>query len=431
MSGFAGDTGPEAGGLLADSTLRLVNRNFYMNRDFRNGGSNSRGINGALPAAQRKGYREEWAHGLRLNFSSGYTRGALGFGVDAHAYAGFKLDSGRGRTGTDLLPISNNGSLQANVPDQFGQAGAAAKVRLSSTTVRWGRMRTDAPVFYTNDGRLVPEIATGILVESGELDGLFVEAGHFTSYSFRNSSNSDDDLRTEYTGIGTQSFDYVGGRYDLTDAIRLSLYTTHAEDIWKQHYLNARHRTTLADERALIFDLQMYRTRSTGTELVGDIRNLAWSIAGALVTGGHEWRLAFQKMQGDSPFDYIGRNSIYLANSSQYSDFSAPGERSIGLRHKFDWTSLGMPGFTSRLSYVVGREIDGTHADATGAYAGLYGANGKHSEFNADLKYVFPAGRAKNLSVRLRQAIHYGNEDQGEGDIHQFRLIVEYPLDFL
>ena len=40
-------------------------------------------------------------------------------------------------------------------------------------------------------------------------------------------------------------------------------------------------------------------------------------------------------------------------------------------------------------------------------------------------------GPAKDLSIRLRQAFHYANDDQGEGDLHEFRVIVDYPLSIL
>ena len=74
-----------------------------------------------------------------------------------------------------------------------------------------------------------------------------------------------------------------------------------------------------------------------------------------------------------------------------------------------------MPGLTTKVTYVKGTDIDGTDADANGGYAGFYGEDGEHSETDIDIKYVVQDGPAKDLSVRLRQAFHYANEDQGEG----------------
>lgn len=37
-------------------------------------------------------------------FESGYTPGTIGFGLDAHAMIGLKLDGGSGHAGTSILP---------------------------------------------------------------------------------------------------------------------------------------------------------------------------------------------------------------------------------------------------------------------------------------------------------------------------------------
>ena len=62
-------TGAQAA-FLDDSKGSLDLRNFYMNRDFRQN-----------TATQAKA--EEWGQGFQLRFESGFTPGALGFGVDA------------------------------------------------------------------------------------------------------------------------------------------------------------------------------------------------------------------------------------------------------------------------------------------------------------------------------------------------------------
>jgi len=56
-----------AEGFIEGSTLSLINRNFYFNRDFRDGEN-----------ATGNGYSEEWAHGLMAFFESGYTQGSVG-----------------------------------------------------------------------------------------------------------------------------------------------------------------------------------------------------------------------------------------------------------------------------------------------------------------------------------------------------------------
>eukprot|EP01031_Cornospumella_fuschlensis_P012246 gene12246-14972_t len=107
-------SGEPAEGFLEDSRLVLTQRNFYFHRNMLNN-----------PGGQN--YREEWAHGMQLDYSSGYTRGTVGLGVDAYASLGLKLDSNRARTGTDLLPLDSAGRPE----DDYSEVGAALKLRIS------------------------------------------------------------------------------------------------------------------------------------------------------------------------------------------------------------------------------------------------------------------------------------------------------------
>ncbi|MDQ3201681.1 MAG: OprD family porin, partial [Pseudomonadota bacterium] len=152
----------------------------------------------------------------------------------------------------------------------------------------------------------------------------------------------------------------------------------------------------------------------------------------------HTITVGFQKVNGDTPFDYIGvgknnrgGDSIFLANSIQYSDFNGPNEKSAQIRYDLKMAEYGVPGLSFMTRYVKGWDIDGSNTPAGSAYAGLYGEDGEHNETNFEAKYVVQNGPAKDLSFRVRQAWHFANADQGEGDIKEFRLIVDYPLSIL
>lgn len=79
----------------------------------------------------------EWAHGIIGRFESGFTQGTVGFGIDAFAMEGLKLDSGDGRRGArssvDVLP-HNKGQPE----DSYSKVGGAAKVRFLDTVVKVG-----------------------------------------------------------------------------------------------------------------------------------------------------------------------------------------------------------------------------------------------------------------------------------------------------
>lgn len=419
----------QANGFIEDSSLGLLNRNFYMNRDFRNGGSNSQGINGSKPSSERNGYREEWAQGAMLNFASGFTQGTIGFGTDAFAYGGVKLDTGRGRAGNGLLPISNNRTADANVPDAYGEIGGAVKMRISSTVLKYGEQRPTAPVFATGDNRLLPETATGFQLTSNEFDALSFEGGHFTAFNNRNSTNSDDGLFTTYGGTEADSVDFIGGTYKINENLSLKAYTSEAVNVWRQHFASASYTIPLADKQSLNFGLTAYKTKDQGDARAGKLDTTSWSAKAAYSFGAHKLTLAYQKIDGDEYFDYIGVDSIWLANSVQYSDFNAPNERSIQARYDLNMATFGIPGLSFMARYVKGDQIDGTKADPNGAYANKVGDDQKEWERDLEAKYVIQEGTAKDLSFRLRQATH--RSTSFDSDIDEVRLIIEYPLSIL
>ena len=281
----------ESSGFVEGSSLRLLNRNFYFNRDFRDA------------EAGEQSYREEWAHGLMAFYQSGFTQGTLGFGIDAHGLLGLKLDSGRGRSGADLLPVDGDGRPE----DSYSSAGAAVKVRLSNTELRYGEMRTEIPVFATGDSRLLPETATGVLLTSREVQGLELNAGHFTAYKLRDSSNHDQDLYLNYgeNALG-RSIDFIGGAYTSSEGFNASLYAADFDDTWRQYYGNVLYALPLSDTQALDFDFNLYRTQDTGKALQGDIDNTTYSFSVGYSYGAHKLTAAYQKVHGDTPFDYVG-----------------------------------------------------------------------------------------------------------------------------
>lgn len=115
-------------------------RNDYFSRDFSD-----------IVGASRKSKAEEWAQGFIFNYRSGYTPGAVGFGLDALGVVGVKLDSSPERTGTGLQP--------------------------------------ELPVLMFSDIRLPPPYQDASLV-SNEIPGLILQAGQLRSFSRRDSTDS-------------------------------------------------------------------------------------------------------------------------------------------------------------------------------------------------------------------------------------------------
>ena len=131
-------------------------------------------------------------------------------------------------------------------------------------------------------------------------------------------------------------------------------------------------------------------------------------------------------------FDQQPGTSIFLANSIQVLDFNAPNERSWQLRYDLDMAAFGVPGLSFMSRYVSGDHIDDSHYDGgpNGAY-GRYGDDGKRWERDIEARYVVQSGKARDLSVRVRQASVRSTAQVARADTtdnNEVRVIIEYPL---
>ncbi|WP_374441981.1 OprD family porin [Pseudomonas panipatensis] len=411
----------DAKGFVEDSSLVLTNKSAYFNRQ-RN--------NGDAPDPR------DWTYALLGNFQSGFTQGTVGFGVDAFGYLDIKLDGSDGHIGSGYTQVDNNGEMQKD----FSRAGAAVKVRVSKTELKVGTMQPTAPVFAAGGTRLVPQTANGFNLQSSEITGLDVEAGRFTSATGVSDVNHDGEIFATYAGVTTRAASFVGGKYAITDNASVSLYGSEFEDVWRQYYGNANYTLPISEGQSLGFDFNIYRTLDEGSAKAGSINNTTWSLAAAYTfLTAHTLTLAYQQVDSDQPFDYVGfgkngpgdgGDSIFLANSIQWSDFNGPGEKSLQARYDLNMKEYGVPGLTFMTRYVYGKDIDGTKVGAGSAYEGFYGSDDKEHETNLEAKYVLQDGPAKDLSLRVRQAWHGGSASTG-GSVNEFRLIAEYPLSIL
>ncbi|MGN7742922.1 OprD family porin [Pseudomonas sp. 22526] len=416
----------EAKGFVEDAKFDVLLRNYYFNRDNKDHSND----------------QKDWTQGIWGNFSSGYTQGTVGVGVDAFGYLAIKLDGGDGTGGTGNMSRDSDG----DVNDSQGKAGAAIKFRVSKTELKAGDMQpSTSPVFAVGGSRILPQTASGFQLQSSEIKNLDLEAGHFYSSTSQDRNARDGGLYANYAGVEANTIDYFGGKYGITDNLSASLYGSKLEDIWNQYYANLNYTIPMGGDQSLNLDGNIYRTTDSGSAKAGDISNTTFSLAAAYsFLKAHTITVGFQKVNGDTPFDYIGvgknnrgGDSIFLANSIQYSDFNGPNEKSAQIRYDLKMAEYGIPGLSFMTRYVKGWDIDGTGLAANSMYrnkdtgAPLYGADGKHNETNFEAKYVVQSGPAKDLSFRVRQAWHFANADQGEGDIKEFRLIVDYPLSIL
>ncbi|WP_122661987.1 OprD family porin [Pseudomonas viridiflava] len=414
----------EEHGFVEDTTLNLLSRNFFLHNDYRTG------HNG-------QSYRQEWAQGFIANLKSGFTQGDVGVGIDAHAFYGLKLDGGRGHAGAGLLPLDSDGRAEHD----YSSGGAALKLRYSKTTLKFGEMEVETPVFDTADKRLQPEYATGFFLDSEEVEGLRMVAGHFTAFKNQNASSTQDDFDGYGATTRHNSISLAGIEFSGDGPLGGSIYASQLSDTWQQYYGNLHLNQALSADSSLLLDSNVYRTLDTGNADAGSINNTALSLSAKYRFGSQALTFAWQKIDGDSPFDFVGGDSIYLANSIKYADFNGAHEQSWQARYDLDFATLGVPGLKFMTRYVTGDKIDGTKAAQGGAYnpfdedRGRYqpiqGKGGRHWERDIDLKYTVQSGPAKDLSLNISHVSHRANTAQAGDDIDRLYLVIEYPLDLL
>ncbi|MBU2370927.1 MAG: OprD family porin [Gammaproteobacteria bacterium] len=380
-----------------DSKAGLELRNFYMNSD-----------NRSVPSSSQS-KSEEWAQGFLLRAESGYTEGTVGFGVDALGLLGVKLDSGRGRTGTGLLPTDNDGSA----PDEYSELGLTAKAKISNSVLKVGTLEPKNMAVARSDSRLLPQTFKGGQLVSNEIKGLTLDLGYLTEVNERNDSHYDD-LKAQLRG-GTavneiDNFIFAGASYKLLENLTGSYYYSNLEEAYKQHSFNVVHVQPLGEGQSLKTDLRYARSSNDGSSTVDN------KALGGMLTysvSGHSFGLAYQEMRGDTGFAYLDGTDPFLVNYVMIAaDFAKADEESWQARYDYNFAAIGIPGLTFMTRYVTG--------DDFGA-----GGNGKEWERDTDIAYVFQEGALKNLGVKWRNGTYRSNSTR---DIDQNRLIVSYTI---
>ena len=408
-------------GFIEGSRVNVLARNFYFNRDDRKGQSSPTG----------NGYSEAWAQGLIGKFESGFTQGTVGFGLDAFAMVGVKLDSGTGRSGGKgsfgVLPVDSDNRPE----DAYSKVGGAAKLRVLDTLIKAGDVFPLTPVVAYGDSRVLPESFRGVTLQNTSLEGLSLQGGRLSGMSQPNESGTDKGFSTFYAGrVDSPWIGYVGGDYSVNQHLSLSLYGSRLKDAWNQYYAGGAASYPLSDDVSLFGDINYYKAVDEGKKLLGEFDNNIWSAKVGVKVGAHSLAVSHQRNNGNDDFDYLRQSdSIFLNNSIQYSDFNSPKERSWMVRYDLDMQAFGIPGLSFMTRYGRGSGADYSNANAV--YMRRDGAGNpltdqRRWERDIEARYVVQAGRLKDLSLRLRQATV--RSSAFESDLEEVRVIVEYPI---
>lgn len=388
---------------VADSKASLTTTNIYLNRDFREGQS----------PAQNK--REEWGQALWLDVQSGYTEGTVGFGLDALGVVGLKLNSGGGTTGTDLLPVQDDGGT----PDQFGRLGLTAKIKVSNTELRYGSHIPELPVVKASDSRLLPQVFEGGLLTSSEFEGLTFTGGRLDKVIDRASTNSEELIlngknKRFAAGITADHLDLMGLDYSFNKQLKGRYYFAELDDIYRQHFFGLLASQPLGSGN-LSADVRLMLSKDSGAANAGKVDNRAFNAMLSYAINGHKLGLGFQDMSGDTGYAYIDGSDPFLVNFVQINDFANADERSWQARYDYDFGKVGVPGLSFMTRYIKGSDAQIAGSDDTGG----------EWERDIEVKYVVQSGPLKDVYVRLRNASFKSDFAR---DADENRVIVGYTL---
>ncbi|MDE1168511.1 MAG: OprD family porin [Pseudomonas sp.] len=398
----------DAKGFVEDSHLKVLLRNAYISRDYKNGPDD----------------KAEWGQAFIGTFTSGFTQGTVGVGVDAFGLYAKRLDGGKGDAGAggiDFFKKGDNG--EGSAASDLARAGAAVKLRISNTVIKYGDQMPVLPVLNYDNSRLLPESYNGTYITSNEIKGLELNVGHFTQ-EVQKSTESHDSGRLK-------RLDVYGGSYTFTDNFKASLYAADNEDVMKKQYLGATYVMPFTKDQSLTLDFNGYKSEldaQYADSLKTGTSNTIWSLAATYATGPHSFTVAHQRNTGSTGYNYggyqrnggtgDGGNTIYVANS-YWSDFNGEDERSWQLAYGLDFGAYGVPGLTYKVAYVRGDNI--SVGDAT---------NGTEREIFNQFQYVVQEGVAKDLTVRLRSSILRVSNNVSDYNVggNEVRVFVDYPI---
>ncbi|MGM3422328.1 OprD family porin [Pseudomonas benzopyrenica] len=393
----------DAAGFLEDSKLRLQLRNVYFNENFRD----EQGLN-ARAAATAKSERTEWAQGFLLDYRSGFTQGTVGFGLDALGLLGVRLDSGRGRSGTGLLPVHSDGRAAA----EASAFGATAKARLGKTVVKHGTLLPKTPVLVYNDARLLPQTYQGTQVTSDDIQGLTLTLTHLDRFKLRDSTDSNGLFPDGYSGSQSGNFSYGGAEYQVSKSLRLSYFHGELNNFYRQDFAGIQHDLPLAGG-VLTGDLRYFKSRDTGAAYAGKIDNDMLSGQLTYSNSGHTFGAGLQKLSGDAGLPYISGATVYSFSNVGIGKFIEEDEKTWLLSYVYDFKTLGLPGLTFMTRYISGENSRS-------------GSEGLHEwERDVELAYVVPKGSLKGFGVKLRSYVYRADFARGRDSN---RLYLTYDL---
>jgi hypothetical protein len=402
---------------VTESHLSLLFRNYSESLQFDNGV-----------------HKQAWVQGMQANFTSAYTQGQYGAGVDASLFAALKLNGGRGAG--NMVHMGTRGTEQ-NEDFWYYLGGYAVKVHGPRFQAKYGLQSIITPYLEPYDNRTLPPAFRGLSVVARPFDKLEINIGDFDGVSARGYSYVRP-LTSAYGGTRFERLRHLGVDWGDAARARLSLYGAQAQDVWSQYYLSASRSASLSDGVTLTGRTDLYYTRDQGASRQGAIDNKTYSVSLAAQRHGSELLFGYQRVLSDQFFDFVNETTgTYVANSGG-ADYNAPHERSLMLRARLDPTFFGVPGLQASFWVVSGwgadARVEAMRHSEPGPLHGLYWkagmpAHGRHHEFGMKPSYTVQSGAMRNTRFTFVFIAHSISEYYpSRSGYRDYKLRIDVPV---
>lgn len=420
----------EEHGFLEDSKLSITAKNYYYDNNNRD---------------SYKGQDREWGQGFIFNYTSGFTQGTVGVGIDALGMFGFRLDGGgragkagdQDRTPGTMFPLRHNGRSK----ESFGSFGVAPKIRISKTEIKYGTMMPNLPVVVSNNGRLLPQTFEGGMVTSKEFDKFTFIAGKLEHVKGRASTNNET-MSMAGAKKGSNKFYFGGVDFQATKDLKLQYYYANLKDFYKQHFLGLNYGLELPKGK-LTTDVRYFNSTSDGRNHSsswrpngyatsgynnnGKVDNQTWSMALTYQLDNHKLTAGYQSLSGNSNFAFLNQGTAhgasgtgataYLWTDVQINKFLSAGERTWFAMYDYNFADLDLPGLTAGVKYLHGSNL---HNTTTGKRV-------KEWERDFKIAYMIQSGPLKNLEFAWMNANYRSGAAES---LDENRLLATYTYVF-
>lgn len=418
-----------------NSKLTLSLRNMFLNRENQEKNKYS-------------GNTQELGQLVLLDFKSGYLGTEnIGFGVDVLARSVVKLSSdghvgaqNQKRTPGHVIPVKSNGKAV----NKYTAVDFIGKGKISESEIKAGRgFRSKLPILISNDGRLLPQVYTGYLLTSRDVNDAEITVGNFKRVKGRVSMGWHKiSIAGAGLGVGSSNLYFAGADYKPKDNIKTQYYFANLEDFYYQHFFGINHDLKTKYGK-FTTDLRFFYSGSQGKNArddrlltgytsrgyygegvtKGEIDNKLASLKLGYDVKGHLVELGYQHTSGKSDLPHVNESSAYAGDfgNTAYvitqmfnNNFVRAGEKTFVGRYKYDFKGVGINGLSTGLGYASGRGVKTANA------------NKSQWERNLFVEYEFKENFLKGLRLTYRNSILRGNV---QDDMNEHYFIANYSID--